>query len=56
LGIENRKLKYFLPSFPASDNNREKKNLFFFGPDGGRTGCQTGARRGGQTGLAGRGA
>jgi hypothetical protein len=43
LGIENRKLKYFLPSFPAGNNNQKKKNFFFFfKPDGGRTGCPTG--------------
>jgi hypothetical protein len=57
LGIENRKLKYFLPSFPAGNNNQKKFYFFYFnffnltaarrGLDGGgRTGV---ARRGGQT-------
>jgi hypothetical protein len=45
LKTENRKPKYFFPSFPASNNN---PNLFiylfiyiFFRPDGGRMGCLT---------------
>jgi hypothetical protein len=44
LGIENRKLKYFFPSFPAGNNNQKKKKKFFFFFDS--TAAGRGARRG----------
>jgi hypothetical protein len=49
LGIENRKLKYFLPSFPA-DNNNQKIYLFIYLIFFDLTAAGWGAQRG-QTGA-----